>query len=78
MAIDCCVPAPPVLEYDPQGNVVRHWGGPGEGYEWPNSNHGVTIDYKGNVWIGGNDAEDAHILKFTGTESSCCRLAGRA
>ena len=64
VAVDCCVPAPPVLEFDPQGNVVRHWGGPGEGYEWPRSNHGITVDYKGNVWIGGNDANDAHILKF--------------
>src|SRR5438034_193804 len=29
------------------------------------SNHGVTIDGKGNVWIGGNGAEDNHVLKFT-------------
>ncbi len=61
----CCVPAPPVLEFDPAGNLVGHWGGPGEGYEWPLSNHGITVDYKGNVWIGGNDAKDAHVLKFT-------------
>ena len=65
VAVDCCVAAPPVLEFDPEGNVVRHWGGPGEGYEWPKSNHGITVDYKGNVWIGGNDREDAHVLKFT-------------
>jgi DNA-binding beta-propeller fold protein YncE len=50
----CCAPAPPVLEFDPEGNLLRHWGGPGDGYDWPNSNHGITIDYKGNVWIGGN------------------------
>src|ERR1700719_2289252 len=50
----CCAPAPPVLEFDPEGNLLRHWGGPGNGYDWPNSNHGITIDYKGNVWIGGN------------------------
>ena len=31
---DCCFPAPPVLELDPEGNVVRTWGGPGEGYTW--------------------------------------------
>ena len=64
VAVDCCVAAPPVLEFDHHGNVVRHWGGPGEGYEWPRSNHGITVDYKGNVWIGGNDSNDAHILKF--------------
>jgi len=61
----CCVPAPPVLEFDPAGNLVGHWGGPGEGYEWPLSNHGITVDYKGNVWIGGNGANDSHVLKFT-------------
>jgi DNA-binding beta-propeller fold protein YncE len=61
----CCLPAPPILEFDPAGNVVGHWGGPGPGYEWPASNHGVTVDDKGNVWIGGNGKGDAHVLKFT-------------
>jgi DNA-binding beta-propeller fold protein YncE len=64
-AEDCCLPAPPILEFDPAGNVVGHWGGPGPGYEWPTSNHGVTVDDKGNVWIGGNGKGDAHVLKFT-------------
>jgi DNA-binding beta-propeller fold protein YncE len=64
-AEDCCLPAPPILEFDPAGNVVGHWGGPGTGYEWPTSNHGVTVDDKGNVWIGGNGKGDAHVLKFT-------------
>ena len=50
----CCAPAPPVLEFDEAGNLIGHWGGPGEGYDWPDSNHGITVDYKGNVWIGGN------------------------
>jgi DNA-binding beta-propeller fold protein YncE len=50
----CCAPAPPVLEFDEDGNLIGHWGGPGAGYDWPDSNHGITIDYKGNVWIGGN------------------------
>jgi DNA-binding beta-propeller fold protein YncE len=61
----CCLPAPPVLEFDPAGNVVGHWGGPGEGYDWPAWNHGITVDDKGNVWIGGGEAKDAHLLKFT-------------
>jgi DNA-binding beta-propeller fold protein YncE len=61
----CCVPAPPVLEFDPAGNVVGHWGGPGPGYDWPKSNHGITVDYKGNVWIGANEGDDAQVLKFT-------------
>ena len=50
----CCRPAPPVLNFDQEGNLLTSWGGPGEGYDWPDSNHGITIDYKGNVWIGGN------------------------
>ena len=62
---ECCRGAPPVLVFDQAGNLVRHWGGPGQGYEWPQSNHGIFVDYKGNVWIGGNGEKDAHILKFT-------------
>lgn len=62
---ECCRAAPPVLEFDPAGKLVRAWGGPGPGYEWPDSNHGIHIDHKGNVWIGGNGEKDAHILKFT-------------
>ena len=62
---ECCRGAPPVLAFDPEGNLVKSWGGPGPGYEWPQSNHGIHIDYKGNVWIGGNGEKDAHILKFT-------------
>jgi hypothetical protein len=61
----CCAAAPPVLEFDEQGNLLRHWGGPADGYEWPDSNHGIFIDYKGNVWIGGNGAPDSQVLKFT-------------
>ena len=62
---ECCRTAPPVLVFDPDGNLVRAWGGPGPGYEWPQSNHGIHVDYKGNVWIGGNGEKDAQILKFT-------------
>ena len=64
-ASECCAGAPPVLEFDQAGNLLHHWGGPGQGYEWPDSNHGITVDYKGNVWIGGNGGPDSHILKFT-------------
>jgi DNA-binding beta-propeller fold protein YncE len=62
---ECCRTAPPILVYDQDGGLIRSWGGPGEGYEWPQSNHGIHVDYKGNVWIGGNGAKDAQILKFT-------------
>jgi DNA-binding beta-propeller fold protein YncE len=65
---ECCAAAPPVLVFDPAGNLVRAWGGPsttGEAYEWPQSNHGIHVDHKGFVWIGGNGEKDAHLLKFT-------------
>jgi DNA-binding beta-propeller fold protein YncE len=62
---ECCTSAPPILEFDAEGTLVKAWGGPGDGYVWPSSNHGVSIDDKDNVWIGGNGAADSHILKFT-------------
>jgi DNA-binding beta-propeller fold protein YncE len=57
--------APPLLEFDAAGNFIQAWGGPGKGYEWPNSEHGVYVDPKGYVWIGGNGTGDNHVLKFT-------------
>jgi DNA-binding beta-propeller fold protein YncE len=57
--------APPVIEFTPQGTVARAWGGPGTGYEWPSSEHGIYVDPKGFVWIGGNGDKDHQILKFT-------------
>ncbi|MEO7360650.1 MAG: hypothetical protein ABI120_09990, partial [Gemmatimonadaceae bacterium] len=62
---ECCAAAPPVLEFDPDGNLVNSWGGPGAGYTWPESNHGIAVDDKDNVWIGGNGQGDSHIIKFT-------------
>jgi len=61
----CCVPAPPVIEFTPAGEVMQSWGGPAEGYEWPANEHGIYIDPKGFVWIGGNGPEDGQVLKFT-------------
>jgi DNA-binding beta-propeller fold protein YncE len=52
-ADECCVPAPAVLEFDLNGALVGHWGGPGDGYEWPRATGGMAIDAKGNVWIAG-------------------------
>src|SRR6185295_11358066 len=62
---ECCRSAPPILEFDPEGNLVKAWGGPGQGYDWPTSNHGISVDDRDNVWIGGNGDGDSHILKFT-------------
>jgi hypothetical protein len=55
---------PPVMEFDAAGNYVQGWGGPGAGYEWPRTEHGIYVDPKGFVWIGGS-GDDDQILKFT-------------
>lgn len=69
--------APPVLEFDATGKFIQAWGGPGNGYEWPDQEHGIYIDDKDSVWIGGsarpalagpgpgNIRSDNMLLKFT-------------
>jgi DNA-binding beta-propeller fold protein YncE len=75
-ASDAAMAAPPVLVFDEAGNFIQAWGGAGSGYEWPEREHGIHIDYKGFVWIGGNNCparklpglkavEDDQLLKFT-------------
>ncbi|HKA41466.1 MAG TPA: hypothetical protein VKF40_05690 [Burkholderiales bacterium] len=68
--------APPIVVFDAAGNFVKAWGGAGSGYDWPEREHGIHIDHKGYVWLGGNNcpesklpglkpvADDA-LLKFT-------------
>jgi DNA-binding beta-propeller fold protein YncE len=58
----CCTEAPPVLEFNSAGDLIGHWGGPGAGYEWPPSMHGITVDAKDNVWLAGNGGNT--VLKF--------------
>ena len=70
--------APPVMEFDNEGNFIQGWGGQsGPGYQWPSNEHAITVDYKGFVWIMGNAdgarnnpanlPNDNQILKFTKT-----------
>jgi DNA-binding beta-propeller fold protein YncE len=67
----CCRPAPPVMEFSPEGVFIQGWGGPGEDHEWPADEHGIHVDFKGNVWIssaGGprlRDRTENQLLKFT-------------
>jgi DNA-binding beta-propeller fold protein YncE len=61
----CCVAAPPVLVFDQSGNLLRTFGGPGPGYQWPESEHGVYIDGNDFVWLAGNGKKDGQLLKFT-------------
>ena len=56
--------APPLLEFDHEGNFVQGWGGARPGYPWPESEHGVFVDHNDFVWVGGNGATD-QVLKFT-------------
>jgi DNA-binding beta-propeller fold protein YncE len=72
---ECCAPAPPIIEFDPVGNYVQGWGGPGEGYEWPRTSlqavscceHGVYVDDHDNVWTGTNARDGGQVIKFTRT-----------
>jgi hypothetical protein len=62
---DCCQPAPPVLEFDQEGNLLQSWGGPGDGYGWPNTEHGIYVEADGDVWITGNGDGDTNLVKFS-------------
>jgi hypothetical protein len=62
---ECCFSAPAVLEFDGNGNLLKSWGGPGQGYDWPASEHSIFVDQAGNVWITGNGPKDRQALKFT-------------
>lgn len=48
------IAAPAVVVFDASGNFLKAWGGEGPGYEWPQREHFLHIDYQGNVWLGGN------------------------
>src|SRR5262245_40568687 len=60
-ASECCFGAPQILEFDAAGTLLNSWGGPGQGYQWPQNPAGITVDGKGNVWIaaGGYPAAPA-------------------
>lgn len=81
----CCIAAPHVVEFDKAGNVVRSFGGPGEGYDWPNSEHGLYVDYKGIIWLGGSQTRpgekgeqpDGMVLKFSPEGNFLLQIGGR-
>lgn len=52
--------APPITEFDAEGHYLRGFGGPGEGYEWPTSEHTLALAANGEVWITGNNRDEAH------------------
>jgi Lactonase, 7-bladed beta-propeller len=63
-AAECCYPAPAVLEFNRQGDLLKSWGGPGYAPGWPSSEHTIFVDKERNVWIAGAGAGDT-LLKFT-------------
>jgi hypothetical protein len=81
----CCVAGPFVIEFDKPGNAVQSWGGPGEGYDWPSFEHGIYLDNKDNVWVGGSQTrvgrdgqpEDGMVLKFTRNGKFLMQIGGR-
>ena len=75
-ANEAAMAAPPIVVFDSAGNYIKAWGGDGSGYDWPQREHGIHIDHKGFVWIGGNNCaqgnlpglkpvSDDALLKFT-------------
>lgn len=74
---ECCYPAPPVMQFDADGQFAQAWGGPGEGYEWFTNEHGIFVDHEDNVWLSGSGDSDNHILKFTSSGEFLLQI-GRA
>ena len=62
----CCVPAPSVLKFDREGNLLSAWGGPSDpgfleescreadGCFWPAREHGIFVDGNDFVYLAGN------------------------
>ena len=58
-SVHCCTAAPFILEFDATGKLLSNFGGPGQGYQWPQSPGSLTVDAKGNVWVAGAGLEPA-------------------
>lgn len=79
-------PAPPVVELDANGKFVQAWGGEGAGYDWPDAEHNVFVDYKDNVWISGSSPSgqsktkrsDDMVIKFTNNGKFLMQIGGRS
>lgn len=77
--------APPVLEFDENGTYVMGWGGDGIGYDWPAAEHGITVDFKGHVWITGSSPSgqslvttvDNMVLKFSNKGVFMLQIGGK-
>lgn len=68
----CCRPAPSVMEFDGEGNLLQAWGGPEDpdkckapGCLWPETEHGIFVDDGDHVWVSGSGSSDRMLLEFT-------------
>src|SRR5262249_25538398 len=74
--------APVVMEFSASGKLLQSWERPTGSYEWPleNDEHGIYVDYKGNVWIAGRGANgmtENQILKFDNTGKFLLQIGKR-
>ncbi len=76
----CCRPAPPVIEYDQQGNLVQAYGGKTDAFDWPTTppksidrslsgppfgERAIFLDAQDNVWLGADGPGDGQVLKLS-------------
>lgn len=93
---DCCTPAPPVMEFDMRGNLLKAWGPihindkdgktqklvgqqvsePYPEGAWPNSEHGIFVDYKNNVWVT-SQFDPSQVIKLTNDGKLLLRIGSR-
>ena len=73
---ECCIPAPSVIEFDSKGNVLQAWGNQESMQQWFVSEHGIFVDNEGNVWIGGNSAQDQVVMKFSNKGEFLLQIGG--
>ncbi len=66
-ASECCIPAPSVIEFDPEGNILQAWSIEEATQHSMIKEHGIFVDGDGNVWMGGSDTSDQVVLKFSST-----------
>ena len=75
---ECCFPAPPIMEFDPEGNLIQAWGpihdeqgellgdqvwGPHPEVAWPLYEHGIFVD-EDTVWVD-NQRDPSQLMRFT-------------
>jgi hypothetical protein len=73
----CCAAAPPVLEFDSEGTLLRSWGGPGAIEGWFENEHSIFVDAEDFVWVVGSGAHDGQVLKFTMDGELLVRIGGQ-